>query len=99
MPRGQGAPLPRDHQETTMRSKAEMIVELRKLLNAMFVAQADGSSYVRIARERGYVDGYMRVLLDGGHATSKELLEVVARERAKVRGPATAEIAADLAMI
>ena len=82
-----------------MRSKAEMIAELRKLLNAMFVAQADGSSYVRIARERGYVDGYMRVLLDGGHATSKELLEIVARERARVRGPATAEIAADLAMI
>lgn len=82
-----------------MRSKAEMIAELRKLLNAMFVAQADGSSYVRIARERGYVDGYMRVLLDGGHATSKELLEIVARERAKVRGPATGEIAADLAVI
>ena len=82
-----------------MRSKAEMIAELRKLLNAMFVAQADGSSYVRIARERGYVDGYMRVLLDGGHATSKELLEVVARERAKVRGPATGEMAPDLALI
>jgi hypothetical protein len=82
-----------------MRSKAEMIAELRKLLNAMFVAQADGSSYVRLARDRGYVDGYMRVLLDGGHATSKELLEIVARERAKVRGPATGEMAADLAVI
>jgi hypothetical protein len=82
-----------------MRSKAEMIAELRKLLNAMFVAQADGSSYVRLARDRGYVDGYMRVLLDGGHATSKELLDIVARERAKVRGPATGEMAADLAVI
>jgi hypothetical protein len=80
-----------------MRSKAEMIAELRRLLHAMFVAQADGSSYVRIARERGYVDGFMRALLDSGQATSKELLEVVARERTKVRGPATGEIAADQA--
>ena len=82
-----------------MRSKAEMIAELKKLLHAMFVAQADGSSYVRLARDRGFVDGYMRALLESGQATSKELLEIVARERAKVRGPATGELTADAAEI
>jgi hypothetical protein len=75
-----------------MRSKAEMIRELRGLLHDMFVAQNEGGSYVRIARDRGFVDGYMRALLESGQATNKELLEIVAFERARVSGPATREV-------
>jgi hypothetical protein len=43
------------------------------------------------------VDGYMRALLESGHATKQELLELVAVERARVSGPATREIAAESA--
>ena len=81
-----------------MRSKAEMIRELRRLLHDMFVAQAGGSSYVRLARDRGYVDGYMKALLESGQATNKELLEIVASERAMVAGPATRELTPEVAV-
>ena len=80
-----------------MRSKAQMIAELRRVLHDVFVAQEEGSSYVRLARDRGYVDGYMRALLESGQATNKELLEIVACERASVRGPATRDLATEIA--
>jgi hypothetical protein len=75
-----------------MRSKGEMVLELRRLLNDVFVARATGASYPRLARAHGYVDGYMRALLDSGQATKAELLEIVALERTSVSGPATREI-------
>ena len=80
-----------------MRSKAEMIRELRRLLHDVFVAQADGSSYVRLARDRGYVDGYMKALLESGQATNRELLDIVSSERARVAGPATRELTPEIA--
>lgn len=75
-----------------MRTKAEMIAELKRLLNEVFSAQEEGSNYVRLATSRGYADGYMRVLLDAGMCTNKELLEIVARERERVRGPAMRDV-------
>lgn len=80
-----------------MRSKAEMIRELRRLLHDVFVAQAEGSNYVRLARDRGYADGYMKALLESGQATNRELLAIVADERAKVAGPATREFEPEVA--
>lgn len=81
-----------------MRSKAEMIRELRTLLHSVFVAQAGGSSYVRLARDRGYADGYMKALLESGQATNRELLAIVAAERARVAGPATRDLAPEAAV-
>ena len=78
-------------------SKADMLAELRRLLHDVFVARAEGANYSRLARAHGYVDGYMRALLESGHSTKQELLELVALERARVSGPATREIAADSA--
>lgn len=74
-----------------------MLGELRKMLREMFVAGERGAQEQRLARTRGYVDGYMRALLDSGRATKEELLELVAVERAAVRGPATREIALESA--
>lgn len=82
-----------------MRAKAEMIAELKRLLHDVFVTQADGASYVKLARDRGYVDGYMRALLESGQCSNKELLEIVARERANVSGPATRELGHEAAEI
>jgi hypothetical protein len=80
-----------------MRSKAEVLAELRGMLHDLFAARADGVHTLRMARTQGYVDGYMRALLESGHATKAELLEMVALERARVSGPATRELAAETA--
>ena len=83
-----------------MRSRMEMMADLRKHLRQCLVAQAEGGSFTKLARAHGFVDGYMRAMLEGGQATKQELLEVVATERARVNGPAlrivdtAAEIAA-----
>jgi alkylhydroperoxidase/carboxymuconolactone decarboxylase family protein YurZ len=78
-------------------SKADMLAELRRLLHDVFVARAEGCNENRLARAHGYVDGYMRALLESGHATKQELLELVALARARVSGPATRELAAESA--
>lgn len=83
-----------------MRSKVEMMSELRKLLRECLLAQAEGGSFTKLARAHGFVDGYMRAMLEGGQATKQELLELVATERSRINGPAlrivdsAAEIAA-----
>jgi hypothetical protein len=71
-----------------MRTKAEVMVELRRMLGDVMAASAAGATHARFARAHGYVDGYMRALLDLGCATQPELLEVVATERERSRGPA-----------
>lgn len=73
---------------TTTKSKDEMLNELRGMLRDVFAAQAAGQVQSRVARAHGYVDGFMRALLDTGIAGKQELLELVASERQHVSGPA-----------
>lgn len=70
------------------RSKEEMLSELRTMLRDVFAAQAAGQVQSRVARAHGYVDGFMRALLETGVAAKHELLELVAAEREHVSGPA-----------
>ena len=71
-----------------MKSKAEVTSELRRMLADVFAAKAQGETYARLARAHGYVDGYMRALLELGFATKDELLEIVNAERERASGPA-----------
>jgi hypothetical protein len=71
-----------------MQSKPLILEELRKMLRDVFTATATGKAYARVARAHGYVDGFMRALLDTGFATKAELLELVAQERELISGPA-----------
>jgi hypothetical protein len=71
-----------------MKTKAEVIAELRTMLSDVFAAKASGEAYGRLARAHGYVDGYMRALLEVGFITKAELLEVVNAERERSSGPA-----------
>lgn len=64
-----------------MKDKADVIAELRAMLADVFTAKAQGKAYGRIARAHGYVDGYMRALIDLGIATKDELVDVVNSER------------------
>ena len=78
-----------------MRTGVEMISELRTMLRDMLAASASGAGGARLARAHGYVDGYMRALLESGQASQAELLALVAAERAKVSGPALRTVAMD----
>jgi hypothetical protein len=71
-----------------MRTKAEVLSELQTMLRDLLAAAAAGAGRARIARAHGYVDGYMRALLDLGIADQAELLQLVASERERVSGPA-----------
>ena len=64
-----------------MKSKSEMLAELRTMLSEVFTAKALGEQYGKLARAHGYVDGYMRALLDLGCTTKAELIDVVNSER------------------
>ena len=70
------------------KSKDELLTELRGMLRDVFAAQAAGQVQARVARAHGYVDGFMRAIVDAGIADKRELLEVVATEREYVSGPA-----------
>lgn len=54
----------------------------------MFAAKASGEAYTRLARAHGYVDGYMRAVLDLGVLDKHELLALVNAERERASGPA-----------
>lgn len=81
----------------TKTSKSEMLETLRAMLRDVFRLRMDGVAYARLARAHGYVDGYMRVLLETGIADKSELLEIVAEERNRVDGPATSVLSATAA--
>ena len=74
-----------------MRTKVDLMRELKLMLNDVLVARTRGVAHFRLARAHGYVDGYMQALLDTGMATRQELLAVVAEERTELFGPAWIE--------
>ena len=71
-----------------MRTKLEIMAELRTMLRDVFLAKSAGENYARLSRAHGYVDGYMRALLETDTVSKEELLAVVAAEREQVSGPA-----------
>jgi hypothetical protein len=71
-----------------MQTKAQVLEDLRRMLRDVFTATATGQAYARVARAHGYVDGFMRAILDTGFATKAELLQLVAHEREQMSGPA-----------
>jgi hypothetical protein len=71
-----------------MRSKSEVIADLKQMLRDVFAAKYAGEAYARVARAHGYVDGYMRALLEMDVITRAELLEIVGAERERESGPA-----------
>jgi hypothetical protein len=78
-----------------MRAKADVMAELRTMLRDVLAAAAAGTTHARVARAHGYVDGYMRALIDLDVASRAELVQVVAAERERVSGPAVAVLRPD----
>jgi hypothetical protein len=75
-------------EDRPMRTKVEVLGELQSMLRDVLAASAAGAAQGRIARAHGYVDGYMRALLDLQVASRAELLQIVAAERERASGPA-----------
>ncbi len=69
---------------STTADKTQMLDNLRAMLRDVFQLRTDGVAYARLARAHGYVDGYMRVLLETGIADKNELL-ASGRRRARDR--------------
>jgi hypothetical protein len=80
-------------------SKPEMLENLRVMLRDVLALRASGAAYAKLSRAHGYVDGYMRVLLETGVATKSELLALVSDERSRSDGPATRSIDEDIAAV
>ncbi len=76
-----------------MQTNVDVIAGLRSMLRDVLAASASGTAGTRLGRAHGYVDGYMRALLDLGFVTRAELLEVVASERERFSGPAVRVLA------
>ena len=73
-------------------SKTELLQNLRGMVRDMLKLRSEGGPYAKLARAHGYVDGYMRVLLETDVANHKELLALVADERRKFDVPAIKEL-------
>ncbi len=78
-----------------MRTKADLLDDLRSMMRDLLALRASGELYPRLARAHGYVDGFMRVMLDTGMATKKELIDLVAEEREAASGPAMRPVEAE----
>jgi hypothetical protein len=72
--------------------KSEMLQNLRTLLGDVFRLRNEGATGLKLARAQGYVDGYMRVLMDAQVVDQRELLGLISDERRVVDGPATAAV-------
>ena len=80
-----------------MASKSQVLDYLTMTLRDLFLAQAGGQAYARLARAHGYVDGYMRAVEDAGLATKAELLATVQKAREGAQGPAIGRGRSDIA--
>jgi hypothetical protein len=70
-------------------SKTEMLENLRGMLRDVLRLRTEGVAYAKLSRAHGYLDGYMRVLLETGLFSQKELLALISEERNLQDGPAT----------
>ena len=76
-------------------SKTEMLENLRGMLRDVLRLRTEGVAYAKLSRAHGYLDGYMRVLLETGLFSQKELLALISEERNLHDGPATGIVTAD----
>src|SRR3954454_4122121 len=70
-------------------SKTEMLENLRGMLRDVLRLRTEGVAYAKLSRAHGYLDGYMRVLLETGLFSQKELLALISEQRNLHDGPAT----------
>lgn len=73
-------------------AKALVAVELKRALSESLSLQSQGGFHAKVSKAQGFVDGYMRAVLDAKIMTQDEMLKLVAEVRSQARGPATVEL-------
>jgi hypothetical protein len=81
------------------KSQAELHEILRSLLRDSMRLHAAGAAGAHLGRADGYVDGFVRALVEAGLSDHKALLEVVRGVRREVGGPATSTVEPDSATL
>ena len=78
-------------------NKEQALGRLHELLGDFYGLRCRGASASRLSRAQGYLDGYMRSLLEVGLCSRQELLQAVASQRSNSLGPATKRVEVDAA--
>jgi hypothetical protein len=76
----------------TAKSKAEIHDILRALLRESLRLQATGASQPKLSLAQGYVDGFIRALVESGLSDHKTMLAIVREVRGELGGPATGTV-------
>ncbi len=71
-------------------SKQKLLDSLRQLVQESLTLREQGTTGPKLSHVLGMIDGSMRVLLDAELVSRRELMDLVAEERTRCFGPATA---------
>lgn len=81
------------------KSQPELHEILKSLLRESMQMHAGGAAGPRLSRADGYVDGFMRALVESGLSDHATILTIVRDVRRELGGPATARLEADSATL
>jgi hypothetical protein len=81
------------------KSQAELHDVLRSLLRESIRLHAEGAAGSRLGQANGYVDGFIRALVEAGLSDHKTILGIVSEVRREVAGPATRAVNHDSATL
>jgi len=77
------------------KSQAELHAVLKGLLRDSMRLHADGAPGARLGQADGYVDGFIRALVEAGLSDHATILGVIRDTRREVAGPATRTLEPD----
>ena len=81
------------------KSQTELHDVLRSLLRDAMRLHAEGAAGSRLGQANGYVDGFIRALVEAGLSDQKTILGIVREVRGEVAGPATRAVERDSATL
>lgn len=81
------------------KSESQLHEILKSLLRESMRLHADGASGARLGRADGYVDGFVRALVESGLSDQASILAIVRGVRREAGGAATGEVASDSATL
>lgn len=81
------------------KSESELHEILKSLLRESMRLHNEGASGARLGRADGYVDGFVRALVEAGLTDHASILAIVKGVRREVGGAATGELRSDSATL
>lgn len=79
----------------TAKSQAELHTVLKSLLRDSMRLHSEGAPGSRLGQADGYVDGFIRALVEAGLSDHATILSVIRDTRREFAGPATRVLEAD----